>query len=78
MAKGADADTTQSKGTDDPRAPGSGPIGGAANEAGGGFRAALAAYIAAHVLRGQPFVELELLPEAAVPQAFVLEARSAR
>lgn len=57
--------------------PGAGAIGGAANEAGAGFRAGIAAYIGAHVLRGQPFADLALLPEAAIPRSFVLEADAA-
>lgn len=57
--------------------PGAGAIGGAANEAGAGFRAGVAAYIGAHILRGQPFADLALLPEAAIPRSFVLEADAA-
>lgn len=53
---------------------GHGAKGGAANEAGGGFRAGLAAYISAHVLRGMPLYGLAMLPEAAIPRSFVLEA----
>jgi hypothetical protein len=51
-----------------------GAVGGAANEAGGGFRAGLAAYVAVHVMRGQPFADLDLLPEQAVPISLQLEA----
>jgi len=51
-----------------------GALGGAANEAGGGFRAGLAAYVAVHVLRGQPFADLDLLPEQALPVSLQLEA----
>jgi hypothetical protein len=57
--------------------PGAGAVGGAANEAGAGFRAGVAAYIGAHILRGQPFADLALLPEAAIPRSFVLEADAA-
>lgn len=57
--------------------PGAGAIGGAANEAGAGFRAGVAAYIGAHILRGKPFADLALLPEAAIPRSFVLEADAA-
>jgi hypothetical protein len=54
--------------------PGPGPLGGAANEAGSRYRAGVAAYVAAHILRGQPFLDLDLLPEHAVPRSMVLEA----
>lgn len=57
--------------------PGAGAVGGAANEAGAGFRAGVAAYISAHILRGLPFANLALLPEAAIPRSFVLEADAA-
>jgi hypothetical protein len=59
------------------KGPGHGAKGGAANEAGGGFRAGLAAYVAAHILRGMPLYGLAMLPEAAIPRSFVLEADSA-
>lgn len=71
---------TAPTGTDDPQetpaeagVPGRGAIGGAADEGGSGFRSGLAAYIAAHVLRGDPFVELALPASAAIPRTFVLE-----
>lgn len=54
-----------------------GPVGGAAAEGGSGFRAGVAAYIAAHILRGQPFMELDLLPEQTVPLSMRLEAEEA-
>lgn len=54
--------------------PGYGAKGGAANEAGGGFRAGMAAYVSAHILRGMPLYGLAMLPEAAIPRSFVLEA----
>jgi len=52
-------------------------LGGAADEAGGAFRAGLAAYVAVHVLRGQSFADLDLLPEQAVPVAMKLEGDTA-
>lgn len=54
-----------------------GPVGGAGGEAGSAFRSGVAAYVAAHILRGQPFTELELLPEQTVPVSMRLEADAA-
>lgn len=51
-----------------------GARGGAGGEAGGAFRAGLAADVAVHILRGQSFIDLDLLPEQAVPVAMQLEA----
>jgi hypothetical protein len=44
------------------------------SEAGGLYRACLAADFAVHVLRGLPIQELDLPPELAVPETVELEA----
>jgi hypothetical protein len=54
-----------------------GASGGSASEADSSFRAGVAAYIAAHILRGQAFANLELPRELAVPVSMVLEADAA-
>jgi hypothetical protein len=52
-------------------------VGGAAGEAGGEFRAGLAAVIAAHVLRGWELTILGLPSGSAVPQTVELETDDA-
>lgn len=54
-----------------------GAAGGAADEAGSGFRAGVAAFIAAHILLGEPFVGLGLPPASAVPTTLQLETEAA-
>lgn len=54
-----------------------GASGGAGNEAGSGFRAGAAAYVAVHILRGQGFADLELGEGNAVPVSMTLEADAA-
>ncbi len=51
-----------------------GSAGGSAGEAGSSFRSGVAAYAAAHILRGQPFVDLELSRDFAMPVSMLLEA----
>ena len=51
-----------------------GSAGGSAGEAGSSFRSGVAAYVAAHILRGQPFLDLELARDFAVPVSMLLEA----
>src|SRR5439155_27252907 len=54
-----------------PRRPG---LSGAESEAGGAYRAAVAAYVATHLLRGEPLRELDLLDDHdAVPITVELE-----
>ena len=54
-----------------------GPAGGSADEAGSSFRAGLASYVAAHILRGQRFADLELPDPLATPVSMWLEADAA-
>lgn len=54
-----------------------GAAGGAANEAGSSLRSGVAAYIATHILRGQPFADLDLSAISAVPVSMRLEANEA-
>ena len=57
--------------------PSPGAVGGAANEAGSSFRAGVAAWVAAHILRGQPFARFHLLPEHAIPLSMTIEGDEA-